>query len=210
MAKITCDIVKDLIPLYVDNVLSGDSKKLVEEHLQSCEECREYNKAISEGAVFASSRSAKEKALIKKIKNKINYKRLATACITAVVVAAISFSAFYVGFVREYYLPYDDSGVYVENNTIKTRSEYQCFYGFDDPEEEGIFYMYLSTTPYHEHQEKDGVTEMLHINDRDDTTRKIYYIPKEYVDDFKNYPEGLTDEVLKDVKESAPLLWSEN
>lgn len=38
--KITCDIVRDLLPLYFDDVCSEDSKKLVEDHLLICAECR--------------------------------------------------------------------------------------------------------------------------------------------------------------------------
>ena len=42
MADITCDVVKDLLPLYVDDVLSLDSKKIVKEHLLACSECTDY------------------------------------------------------------------------------------------------------------------------------------------------------------------------
>lgn len=38
--KVTCEIVEDLLPLYVDNVCSEQSKRAVEEHLQKCEKCR--------------------------------------------------------------------------------------------------------------------------------------------------------------------------
>lgn len=34
-----CNIVKDLLPLYKENLLSDESKKIVEEHLKSCSEC---------------------------------------------------------------------------------------------------------------------------------------------------------------------------
>lgn len=36
----TCDIIKDLLPLYLDNVCSEDSRKAVEEHIATCENCR--------------------------------------------------------------------------------------------------------------------------------------------------------------------------
>jgi len=39
MEKINCDIIKDLLPLYVDNVLSPESKTAVEEHLKTCPQC---------------------------------------------------------------------------------------------------------------------------------------------------------------------------
>ncbi|MFJ7954562.1 anti-sigma factor family protein [Lysinibacillus sp. NPDC096418] len=40
MSKASCDIVKDLLPLYYDNVCSGDSKRMVEEHLVDCQSCK--------------------------------------------------------------------------------------------------------------------------------------------------------------------------
>lgn len=33
MSMITCDLIRDLIPLYADNAVSEDSRALVEEHL---------------------------------------------------------------------------------------------------------------------------------------------------------------------------------
>ncbi len=42
---ISCDIIRDLLPLYHDNVCSEKSRKLVEEHLETCEKCKlELNK----------------------------------------------------------------------------------------------------------------------------------------------------------------------
>ncbi|MEO3945993.1 zf-HC2 domain-containing protein [Gorillibacterium sp. CAU 1737] len=38
--NVSCEIIKDLLPLYHDGVCSSDSRKLVEEHLASCESCR--------------------------------------------------------------------------------------------------------------------------------------------------------------------------
>lgn len=212
MKTITCDVVKDLIPLYVDDVLSSDSRMLVEEHLQSCEKCSEYCKVLSVGVVDIPAKVENDKAVIKKIKKKINYKRLVTACVSAAVVAALSLSIFYAVFVREQYLPFAETGVYVEDETIKTKNEYQCFYGYEDPDDKSVFYMYLSTTSYHKHQQKDAPTEMFHLSDTDNTISTIYYIPEEYLDDFKNYSRGsnhdLTDEMLNELKDVAPLLWS--
>lgn len=38
--KLHCDIVEDLLPLYLDDVCSEQSKSAIEEHLQECEVCR--------------------------------------------------------------------------------------------------------------------------------------------------------------------------
>ncbi|MFA7077085.1 MAG: zf-HC2 domain-containing protein [Syntrophomonas sp.] len=38
--KISCEIIKDLLPLYHDGVCSNDSKTMVEEHLAYCDSCK--------------------------------------------------------------------------------------------------------------------------------------------------------------------------
>ncbi len=38
--KITCDVIQDLMPSYIDGILSEDSRALVEEHMGTCQECR--------------------------------------------------------------------------------------------------------------------------------------------------------------------------
>lgn len=37
--NITCDIIKDLLPLYAEDMVSRDSKKLVDDHLCGCDGC---------------------------------------------------------------------------------------------------------------------------------------------------------------------------
>lgn len=32
--KITCDVIQDLMPSYIDGILSEDSRALVEEHME--------------------------------------------------------------------------------------------------------------------------------------------------------------------------------
>jgi len=38
--KITCEIIKDLLPIYIDDLCSDDSKTAVEEHIAVCDSCR--------------------------------------------------------------------------------------------------------------------------------------------------------------------------
>lgn len=42
MNKIQCEVVKDLLPLYVDSLVSDTTKDLVEKHLEECSECKVY------------------------------------------------------------------------------------------------------------------------------------------------------------------------
>lgn len=38
--KISCGIIRDLLPLYHDNVCSKESRELVEEHVKNCQGCK--------------------------------------------------------------------------------------------------------------------------------------------------------------------------
>jgi len=38
--SISCEIIRDLLPLYHDGVCSGESRALVTEHLENCDSCR--------------------------------------------------------------------------------------------------------------------------------------------------------------------------
>lgn len=40
MSKLNCNVVRDILPLYADEVVCEDTKTLVEEHLEECALCR--------------------------------------------------------------------------------------------------------------------------------------------------------------------------
>ena len=42
-----CDVIRDLIPLYKEDLLSDASNKLVENHLKTCNDCMNYYKEIN-------------------------------------------------------------------------------------------------------------------------------------------------------------------
>jgi predicted anti-sigma-YlaC factor YlaD len=47
----SCDVVRDLLPLYHDGVCNASSVRFVEEHLAECEQCREMLEKIKNNAV---------------------------------------------------------------------------------------------------------------------------------------------------------------
>lgn len=40
MKEIKCTIIQNVLPLYIDEVVSQDTKKMVEGHLQHCDKCQ--------------------------------------------------------------------------------------------------------------------------------------------------------------------------
>ncbi len=68
-----CNLIKDLLPLYHDEVCSRESKDAVEEHLAECEACQKYYDVMNasdvvEEITFDAERERKKHALIKRMK----------------------------------------------------------------------------------------------------------------------------------------------
>ncbi len=74
--KNKCNIVRDLLPLYVENMASEDTMSFVKEHLKECSSCRKECKAMrapSVGISFGGKQDAKRelKRVAKDISNRI-------------------------------------------------------------------------------------------------------------------------------------------
>lgn len=69
--KTNCNIIKDLLPLYVDGVISKESTQLVDEHLSECDHCQALLDSMKE-EISVSSIDEKNaiKNFFKKIKRK--------------------------------------------------------------------------------------------------------------------------------------------
>lgn len=97
-----CGIIRDLLPLYIDDVCNAESKQAVEQHLSDCETCRECYERMksSEGFAEKTFNELEEGNMadsLKKIKNKLN--RKIRNIVLAVVAAAVVFvSGFYLLF----------------------------------------------------------------------------------------------------------------
>ncbi len=80
--KHNCTVIKDLLPLYADEVCSEDSRKMVAEHLADCSECRSTLEKMNSQLVITADRDIK---VINRIKQRIRIERI-------VIVAVVLFS----------------------------------------------------------------------------------------------------------------------
>ena len=69
MSKISCHIIQDILPLYVDGIVSEDTKEMVEEHLRECESCRKEAEYMQERIVLPNKKEfyQKEQEMLQKI-----------------------------------------------------------------------------------------------------------------------------------------------
>ena len=72
MEKMNCDIIRDLIPSYVDEICSEATKNCVESHIEDCSECREMVKLCRDHVL--TDKKAEKIALngFQKIKKRMN------------------------------------------------------------------------------------------------------------------------------------------
>lgn len=93
MSKMHCDIVKDLLPLYVEDVCSEKSKAEVEEHLKECEACNSYYEMLKDEPEVqmddVTNGSLFEGAFILGIEQKIQKKITVNRVITGLVVLLV-------------------------------------------------------------------------------------------------------------------------
>ncbi|MFJ8099972.1 MULTISPECIES: zf-HC2 domain-containing protein [unclassified Lysinibacillus] len=125
-----CNIIKDLLPSYIDGICSEDTTKVVEEHLHHCEECRLYlevmeqptNDILPEEVIIA-------KAPFKRINKKRRIQVLISILITFIITIIGSFVVQEVGAVHNFFFPKNMTTVYVTDD----KEEWNAVY-FDNKE----------------------------------------------------------------------------
>lgn len=88
--KLSCNVILDLLPLYYDQVCSDETKALVEEHLSSCESCREALKSMG-GELSIPKQDIESVEILKNIKKELKTKEFKWL-IVVVLVAILGFS----------------------------------------------------------------------------------------------------------------------
>lgn len=76
MSKLECEVVKDLLPLYKDKLCSDVTAGLVDQHLGSCQGCRDEYDEISKELPMDGKVQVDAKDSFKKFVKKVNRKRM--------------------------------------------------------------------------------------------------------------------------------------
>lgn len=87
--KYQCEIIKDLLPLYIDDVCSKESRKIIEEHIEICEDCRQYynTMSLSDNNIVSEDKNNEILAdSLKNVKKQIKIKHLIISMLTLSVV----------------------------------------------------------------------------------------------------------------------------
>lgn len=97
-----CGIIKDLLPLFIDDVCNEESRKAVQSHLSECAACRVHYEAMKETGCFAEKGNddGEDRELatsLKNIKNRIN-RRIFRIVMCAAIAALVLVSGYHLLF----------------------------------------------------------------------------------------------------------------
>ena len=133
--RITCDVIQDLMPSYVDGILSEDSQALVKEHMEACKECRKMLEIMKEEQgkeqaqmILSAASGARHRvgetenirsaAALKKIRKKLIIRRVLTAAVAVILTLIAAAAGYNHWYFNEKYMTLENSGMYMKNNSL--------------------------------------------------------------------------------------------
>ena len=194
MKKISCNIIRDILPLYLDGVVSDDTEKMVEEHLKECDQCRNEAVKLKQDVVLPASKSVRlaETEVVKGLKRKLFRKKVLVSAVSVILtIAVLSGICSYMALTKTC-VAYDSGKVQIQEEDGALYVVYQGddlggTVGFDpvevtiDGKEQNVFTFYCYTTLWSEYIESifDGETEktqerIMYVGQKDEIDR-IYY-----------------------------------
>ena len=95
MGKFSCDTVRDMLPLYVDHIVSDDTRTIVEEHLASCEACRKEYENMKNTVVLPADEDTMQLRRFKGAWKKKKRIIAVTAVIATVIILGTGYGIFH-------------------------------------------------------------------------------------------------------------------
>lgn len=143
-----CDIVKDLLPLYKENLLSEESVKFVEDHLKSCPKCK---KQLTDEIEFENKNTKPLDFVEKRIKKETRFFTLAVVSfIGSILIFIISYLSIprHIEYEKDLYKVYKSDDIYTVEFSDKVS-------GIDYTDTEDAIYLDAYTTKYDQIFNKD-------------------------------------------------------
>ncbi|MFZ0446658.1 MAG: zf-HC2 domain-containing protein [Bacillus sp. (in: firmicutes)] len=119
--NMNCNIIKDLLPSYVDGLCSADTRKVVEKHLEHCDECRRFVKMMKVDPPTDTLRmTSDEIEVAKEPFKRINKKRRIQVFIAIVITFMMTIVGYFivqdVGVVNQIFFPKEFGTVNMTND----------------------------------------------------------------------------------------------
>lgn len=206
--RITCDVIQDLMPSYVDGILSEDSQALVKEHMEACKECRKMLEIMKEEQgkeqaqmILSAASGARHRvgetenirsaAALKKIRKKLIIRRVLTAAVAVILTLIAAAAGYNHWYFNEKYMTLENSGMYVKNNRLYSSNNLINRMKVQYTEDGKTEFVYAIDAPYAGTLELKGDDMLLQdfskkteeVSPEDDSTpetvKEVYYMSEE-------------------------------
>lgn len=125
-----CNVIVDLLPLYMEDACSEDSRRIVEEHLQNCENCRELCADISI-PVKADSPQPSETETFRKVAKKLKKSRYSKLISTVLCLFLVGLTILTGAWYYTSYRPYSRLADKMTPNRVNGKLKFE-YMGFQD------------------------------------------------------------------------------
>lgn len=217
--KYSCDIIQDLLPLYLDGVCSEESKIAIEQHLSECSDCKMFYDTMREADEIEidthdAGRERQKAESFQVVKKKIFRKQIVVTAVTVVVLIAIALTSVGVLKNTNKIVEYEDNisvsmvdGSLVgrlcgsQENYVKIKRVTSTISG----QEETYLFFYVSARKWDEIITNPEVFSEYMLCSADkgaDHIDAVYYFTGDYTD-----IESVTDKKLQSIIDSSELLW---
>lgn len=226
--KITCDVIQDLMPSYIDGILSEDSRALVEEHMGTCQECRKMLEIMKEEQGKEQNQMRSSAATLKKIRKKLIVRRVLTATVAVILTLIVAAAGYNHWYFNEKYMTLEDSGMYVKDNCLYSSNNLINRMKVQYTEDGKTEFVYAIDAPYAGTLELKGNDMLLQdfskkteeLSPEDDSTpetvTEVYYMSEEARKKSLELTEleakgdlDAAEKIVDEMKQESKLIWSE-
>lgn len=194
--KISCNMIRDILPLYVEDMASQDTRDLVEEHIASCENCK---KRLEEMRTFEEPPVDTDIAPLRNIQNTLRKKKLQTIILSVMV--TLVFAVVTIAYLTTpAYISYNENAVSIiekdDGTVLLNFSEEVSGYNVNQyPAADNSGYVYDITTWETIWQQKiyKNNLENTVLNPNGETVASIYYYNTDGIENTLIYGDPITD-----------------
>ena len=111
MKEIKCTIIQDILPLYVDDVVSEDTQQMVNEHLQHCDTCQQEYESMKQDIYIPVENND---TILQQMSKKWRTKKIKIAFASILGTAIILFGTLSFAMYFETVIPYSEALIEIE------------------------------------------------------------------------------------------------
>lgn len=114
MKEIKCTIIQDILPLYIDDVVSEDTQQMVDEHLQHCDTCQKECESMKQDLYIPVEN---KESILYQMSKKWRTKKIKIAFASILGTAIIIFGMFSLSLYLETVIPYSEALIEIEEQS---------------------------------------------------------------------------------------------